>query len=129
MTDKSSIKITIMSFGYKYGMAEDASFVQDVRFLPNPYYDEALKSKTGLSEDVRDYVKKTPESRDYISRLKSYTDFYIKNCIMADKENIRVAIGCTGGRHRSVTVAIELYEYLKEKGYDANIVHRDIEKD
>ncbi len=129
MTDKINIKITIMSFGYKYGMAEDVNFVQDVRFLPNPYYDEALKSKSGLSECVRDYVKKTPESKEYISRLKSFTDFYIKNCILADKDAIKVAIGCTGGRHRSVTVAIELYEYLMEKGYDAHIVHRDIERD
>ena len=128
MSNKEDIKINIMSFGYKYGMAEDANFVQDVRFLPNPYYDEDLKEKSGLDLSVREYVKSTPEACEYISKLKSFLEMYISQSLMAQKENITVAIGCTGGRHRSVTVAIELFDYLISKGYNANVSHRDIEK-
>lgn len=129
MNSKDNIKITVMSFGYKYGMVCGANFVQDVRFLPNPYYETSLKEKTGLDEKVREYVKSTPDSREYISKLKEFLELYISQFILSEKESLIIAIGCTGGRHRSVTVAIELYNYLAKKGYDIKIVHRDIEKD
>ena len=128
MSNKENIKINIMSFGYKYGMAEDANFVQDVRFLPNPYYDEDLKEKSGLDLSVREYVKQTPEAREYILKLKTFLELYVLQSLMAQRESITVAIGCTGGRHRSVTVAIELFDYLVSKGYNTEISHRDIKK-
>lgn len=126
---KNNIKINIISFGYKYGFPEDANFLQDVRFLPNPYYDEKLKEKTGLDPDVKEYVKKTFESREYISKLKDFLELYISQSFLAGKENLTVAIGCTGGRHRSVTVACEIYDYLESGGYCVSISHRDIGKD
>lgn len=125
---KDNIKIQIMSFGYKYGLPDDANFLQDVRFLPNPYYDENLKAKSGLDEDVREYVKRTPHSREYISKLKDFLSFYVSQSALAEKENLVVAIGCTGGRHRSVTVAYEIYNHLISQGYNAHIFHRDIDK-
>lgn len=129
MSSKKDIKINIISFGYKYGMVENANFVQDVRFLPNPYYDEALKLKSGLDLSVREYVKESHKACDYILKLKQFSEMYILHSLSAQKENITVAIGCTGGRHRSVTVAIELFDYLKLKGYNVTLFHRDIEKD
>ena len=129
MRSIDNIKINIMSFGYKYGMAEEANFVQDVRFLPNPYYDEDLKEKSGLDLKVREHVKSTPQALEYISKLKEFLEIYISQSLVAQKESITVAVGCTGGRHRSVTVAIELFDYLVSKGYSANVFHRDIEKD
>ena len=95
----------------------------------NPYYDENLKEKSGLDEKVREYVKSTPDSREYISKLKEFAESYISKSVLSEKENIIIAIGCTGGRHRSVTVAIELFNHLTEKGYNTDIVHRDIQKD
>lgn len=129
MNSKDNIKITVMSFGYKYGMVCEANFVQDVRFLPNPYYEKSLKEKTGLDEKVREYVKSTPESRDYISKLKEFAEIYILKSFLSEKGSLIIAIGCTGGRHRSVTVAIELFNHLTEKGYNVEIIHRDIDKD
>lgn len=129
MNSKENIKITVMSFGYKYGMVCEANFVQDVRFLPNPYYEKSLKEQTGLDEKVREYVKSTPDSREYISKLKEFAQGYISKHLLSEKENLIIAIGCTGGRHRSVTVAIELFNHLTEKGYNVEIIHRDIDKD
>ncbi|MBR3932704.1 MAG: hypothetical protein IKJ68_02195 [Clostridia bacterium] len=126
---KDNIKIQIMSFGYKYGMPDNANFLQDVRFLPNPYYDEKLKHKSGLDADVREYVKQTEQSKEYINKLKDFAEFYIHESFVGQKGEITFAIGCTGGRHRSVTVARELYTHLISKGYSAEIFHRDIKKD
>jgi len=129
MNSKDNIKITIISFGYKYGMVSNANFVQDVRFLPNPYYEESLREKTGLDQRVREYVKSTPDSCDYISNLKKFAEIYISKSYLSEKGSLIIAIGCTGGRHRSVTVAIELFNHLTEKGYNVEIIHRDIDKD
>ena len=130
MNTHLNFKIKIMSFGYKYGVPCDVSFLHDVRFLPNPYYDENLKHKTGLFKEVRDYVKNSPLSVKYIETLKGFFDLTIPACIESGrKEDIIIAIGCTGGRHRSVTIAYEIYGYLKEKGYNPEVFHRDIEKD
>lgn len=130
MDAQMNFKIKIVSFGYKYGMPEYANFLHDVRFLPNPYYDENLKHKTGLFKEVRDYVKNSEVSIEYIKTLKKFFDITIPACIESGrKEDLVIAIGCTGGRHRSVTVAYELFEHLKLKGYNPEICHRDIEKD
>ena len=126
---RDNIKIQIMSFGYKYGMPENANFLQDVRFLPNPYYDENLKHKSGLDSDVREYVKQTEQSREYINKLKDFAEFYIHKSFAGQKDELVFAIGCTGGRHRSVTVAEELYAHFISNGYSAEVFHRDIKKD
>lgn len=130
MDIQMNFKIKVMSFGYKYGAPLVVNFLHDVRFLPNPYYDESLKQKTGLCKEVRDYVKNSKVSIEYIETLKSFFDITIPACIESGRnEDMVIAIGCTGGRHRSVTIAYEIYNYLTEKGYNPEITHRDIEKD
>ena len=130
MDAQMNFKIKIMSFGYKYGLPAEVNFLQDVRFLPNPYYDENLKHKTGLFKEVRDYVKNSELSLEYISSLKNLLDLIIPACIASGRQDdLVIAIGCTGGRHRSVTVACELFDHLKTKGYNPMVCHRDIEKD
>lgn len=129
MINKDKLQINIMSFGYKYGLPCETNFLQDVRFLPNPYYDDNLKQKSGLDIDVRNYVKKTPQSREYISRLKDFAELYASGSLAAQRDSLTFAIGCTGGRHRSVTVAEELYVHFKKAGYNVSVCHRDIDKD
>ena len=119
MEAQKNFKINIMSFGYKYGLPEETNFLQDVRFLPNPYYDENLKPKSGLDPEVREYVKNTSQSKDYILKLKNFVEFYVLQAISAQKESVTISIGCTGGKHRSVTVAYELFEHLKSIGYNS----------
>lgn len=123
------ISIKVMSFGFKYGAVEDASFLQDVRFLKNPYYVDDLRKKTGLCDEVSSYVMDSPHSKRYVSRLKKFLDFYISNYTLSQRDELVIAIGCTGGKHRSVTVAREVYSHLLKKGYNAEIIHRDIDKD
>lgn len=121
--------VEIMSFGFKYGIPLDADSVQDVRFLPNPFYIPELKSKTGLDEAVADYVKKSPVTSEYIDKLFDLYDFLVPHYIEEGKSNLVIAVGCTGGKHRSVTVANELYKHLLDKGYNTFVSHRDINKD
>ena len=130
MSDKQKLSVKIMSFGYKYGVPEEEiNFMKDVRFLPNPYYDAELKEKTGLCTEVREYVKNSSESIEYISKLNNLCEFCAGQFARGGRESFTVAIGCTGGIHRSVTVAVELGSYLKEKGYNVTTFHRDIQKD
>lgn len=120
--------ITVMSFGFKYGIPADADLVFDVRFMPNPYYDEKLKHKTGNDAEVRDFVMKSKVSQRFIKKLNDLILFLIPNYIDEGKTQLVIAIGCTGGKHRSVTVANELYETLNVEGmeYGLKIDHRDI---
>lgn len=120
--------VEIVSFGFKYGIPLDADTVHDVRFLPNPFYVARLKSKTGLDADVADYVKNSPVTSDYLARLFSLTDFLLPQYVSEGKTSLVIAIGCTGGKHRSVTVANELYKHILDLGYNTYITHRDINK-
>lgn len=123
----NSLMITIISFGFKYGIPADADLVFDVRFLPNPFYLEELKSKTGNDEEVREYVMGFQESNDFLDKLEDMIEFLIPNYVKEGKYQLVVAIGCTGGQHRSVTLSNELYEKMKNKGnYGLTIKHRDI---
>jgi len=125
--DKSSnITVNIISFGYKNGIPLDSDLVFDVRFLPNPHYIEDLREHTGNDESVRNYVMQWPESKEFMERLKSMIDFLMPYYIREGKYRLIVAVGCTGGKHRSVTVANELYEYMKGKGDKVVVKHRDI---
>ncbi len=120
--------IHIMSFGYKYGLPAEVNFVQDVRFLPNPFYIDGLKNKTGICTEVQDYVKDSPVTAEYLSRLKEFILSYARLYLSGDKDSLVIAVGCTGGRHRSVTVAEEIYGYFKDLGYNVSVSHRDMEK-
>ena len=125
-----NLYITILSFGFKYGIPNDADLVFDVRFLPNPYYIDALRPKTGNDKEIRDYVMSHKNAEIFMVKLKDMLDFLIPNYISEGKHQLVIAIGCTGGKHRSVTLANELYEcFQKEEQYGIRIEHRDIEKD
>ena len=124
-----NIYITILSFGFKYGIPEDSDLVFDVRFLPNPYYIYNLKHKTGLDQEVRDYVLGFDLTHEFLKKLKDMVDFLLPNYVAEGKNQLVISIGCTGGKHRSVTLAGSLYEYLQgNAGYGLKIVHRDVRK-
>lgn len=124
----NSLMVTVMSFGFKYGIPADADLVFDVRFLPNPFYIEELKHKTGNDKEVQDYVMKQEESETFMGKLTDMIQFLIPNYVKEGKYRLVVAIGCTGGRHRSVTLANELYKRMKDKGtYGMKLYHRDVE--
>lgn len=123
------IVINVQSFGFKYGIVLDGDLVFDVRFLPNPYYKEELRAHSGLDQDVQDYVMKFSQTDEFLKRLQDMVSYLIPYYIEEGKSQLVIGIGCTGGQHRSVTIAIKLYEYLKENGYNAVISHRDILKD
>ncbi|MCM1162398.1 MAG: RNase adapter RapZ [Roseburia sp.] len=122
----NSLMINVMSFGFKHGIPLDADLVFDVRFLPNPFYIDELKLKTGNDREVRDYVMSFPEAEEFLQKLTDMIEFLIPNYVKEGKHRLVVAVGCTGGRHRSVTLANALYETLKNKGnYGLSINHRD----
>lgn len=128
--DYKNLFITILSFGFKYGMPADSDLVFDVRFLPNPYYVEGLRAKTGNDKEIQDYVLQFKEAHIFLEKLEDMLDFLIPNYIAEGKNQLVISIGCTGGKHRSVTLANELYKCLsKRTGYGIKIEHRDIEKD
>ncbi len=126
--DYKNLFVTIMSFGFKYGVPADCDLVFDVRFLPNPYYVPELKHKTGEQQEVRDFVLKSPVSKEFLTKLIDMIKFLIPNYIDEGKNQLVIGIGCTGGHHRSVTVAKELYEQLDnaDANYGIKISHRDI---
>lgn len=126
-----NLYITVLSFGFKYGIPSDADLVFDVRFLPNPYYVEELRPKTGNDVEIRDFVMNNDKARMFRDKLVDMVDFLVPNYVAEGKTQLIVAVGCTGGKHRSVTLANELYEALKEHqdNYGIKIEHRDIEKD
>jgi UPF0042 nucleotide-binding protein len=125
-----SLFITVLSFGFKYGIPSDSDMVMDVRFLPNPYYDPALRPKTGNDEEIRSFVLKYEEANIFINKLEDMVRFLIPQYISEGKTNLVISIGCTGGKHRSVTLANELFKRLEGgQEYGLKIEHRDIGKD
>lgn len=125
--DYNSLMVTIMSFGFKNGIPADADLVFDVRFLPNPFYIDEMRTKTGKDPEVRDYVMSFQESRDFLEKLTDMLLFLIPNYGKEGKYRLVVAIGCTGGKHRSVTLANALFEEMKDQGeYGLKLYHRDI---
>lgn len=122
----NSLMVTVMSFGFKHGIPADADLVFDVRFLPNPFYIEELKHQTGNDKPVQDYVLSFPQTREFLAKLEDMITFLIPYYVKEGKNQLVIAIGCTGGQHRSVTLANALYENLKDKGeYGLKIYHRD----
>lgn len=128
--DFRSLMITVLSFGFKYGIPADSDLVFDVRFLPNPYYVPELKELTGKDRPVHDFVMQYEVSGQFIDKLEDLIRFLIPNYIEEGKTQLVISIGCTGGRHRSVTLAEELFSRLKDSHeYGIRIEHRDIQKD
>lgn len=123
----NSLMVTVMSFGFKHGIPVDADLVFDVRFLPNPFYIDELKKKTGNDKEVQDYVMSFTEAEEFMVKLNDMIQFLIPNYVKEGKYRLVVAIGCTGGQHRSVTLANELYSRMKDKGsYGVKLYHRDV---
>lgn len=121
--------INIVSFGFKYGMPTDGDLVFDVRFLPNPYYVDALRQQTGNDQEVKDYVMESPIALTFLNKLEDMITFLIPHYIAEGKNQLVICIGCTGGKHRSVTLVNELYNRLEKLEYGLKVEHRDIEKD
>ncbi len=123
----NSLMVTVMSFGFKHGIPADADLVFDVRFLPNPFYIEELKHKTGNDPEVQQFVMSNPEAEMFLQKLTDMVQFLIPNYINEGKNQLVIAIGCTGGKHRSVTLANELYARMKDQGhYGIKLYHRDM---
>jgi UPF0042 nucleotide-binding protein len=120
------IMINVMAFGFKYGMPLDADLVFDVRCFPNPFYVDELKSKTGNDKEVQDYVMSFPKAQTFMEKLYDMMEFLVPLYVEEGKVSLTIAIGCTGGKHRSVTMTNRLAERLKEDGYSVNISYRDI---
>lgn len=126
----ANLVITVLSFGFKYGIPSDADLVFDVRFLPNPFYYDEMKHLTGNDELVHDYVMGFDVAKEFLAKLTDMTEFLIPNYVSEGKNQLVIAVGCTGGKHRSVTLASELYDALKKnQNYAIKIEHRDILKD
>ena len=125
---KPTMQIVVVSFGYKYGIPLDADLIFDTRFLPNPFYVDSLREKTGKNRAVRAYVLRSPESREFKNRLFPFIDYLLPRFVAEGKSYLTMAIGCTGGRHRSVVIAEDLRTYLRQRSYDIKVYHRDIFK-
>ena len=121
-----SLSVEVTSFGFKKGVPEDADLVFDVRFLPNPYYIDELKQLSGLDEPVRDFVFSYQQTTDFVAKVEELLLFSLPYYIEEGKTNLIVAIGCTGGRHRSVAIAQELATFLEKRGFLTNVRHRDL---
>lgn len=120
--------VHIMSFGFKYGIPTDADLVFDVRFMPNPFYVPELKEHTGLEACIRNYVMDSEVSREFLKKLIDMVEFLVPQYKKEGKLRLVIAVGCTGGHHRSVTVAEELYSRITMSGYNTMVSHRDIKK-
>ncbi len=125
---KRSLQVNVMSFGFKYGLPIEADIVLDVRFLPNPFYEPELREKTGLEREVRDYIFRNPRASEFLARLGELISFLVPQYVEEGKHTLTIAVGCTGGRHRSVAVAEALTELINQLGQSARSIHRDVEK-
>ena len=121
-----SMDVRVVSFGFKYGLPLEADLVFDVRFLPNPYYIPELKQQTGLDEPVKNFVFKYQQTLDFVAKTEDLLSFLLPNYLDEGKTDLVIAVGCTGGKHRSVCIAKELFEFVSKKGYAAALSHRDM---
>jgi UPF0042 nucleotide-binding protein len=126
---ESEFAVTVLSFGFKYGIPVDSDLVFDVRFLPNPFYIPELKEQSGNDASVKEYVMGHNVTQEFVAKLSDMLDFLIPSFIAEGKRQLIVSIGCTGGRHRSVAIANAIFEKLRDAGLRVNIEHRDISED
>ena len=126
--DYKNLFVTILSFGFKYGIPADSDLVFDVRFLPNPYYIPELKTQTGMDEPVRSFVFQYQQTKDFLEKTEDLLTFLLPNYVDEGKTDLVIAVGCTGGQHRSACIAKELYDFISRRGYCANLSHRDMNR-
>ena len=123
---KSAMRLTVMSFGFKFGIPPEADLVLDVRCLPNPFYVPELKHKTGLDQEVVDFVMSHPEAQELLKRYEHFLEYALPLYVKEGKSQLTIAVGCTGGKHRSITFARKIAEYCKQLGLRAQAcTHRD----
>jgi len=122
------LQVVIVSFGYKYGIPVDSDLVFDTRFLPNPFYINTLRDKTGRSKSVREYVLQSDGAAPFLTELFSFVDYLMPKFVEEGKSTLTISVGCTGGKHRSVVCGEQLKTHLRSKSYNARIYHRDIYK-
>ena len=122
----AGLNVNVMSFGFKYGLPAEADLVFDVRFLPNPYFVERLRPLDGRTPEVQEFLERLDETREFKRRLKAFLDFLVPLYAAEDKSYLSVALGCTGGKHRSVALALDLHEHLEANGVSATVRHRDL---
>ena len=122
---KNAMRLTIMSFGFKFGLPPEADLVLDVRCLPNPFYVPELKHKTGLDQEVVDFVLSHPEAQELLHRYENFLQYALPLYVKEGKSQLTIAVGCTGGKHRSITFARKLAEYCTALGYEPGVQHRD----
>lgn len=122
----AGMQTTVLSFGYKHGLPLDADLVVDCRFLPNPHWVEDLRPQTGEDPEVRDYVMRFPQTTEFLRRLDALLDLLLPSYVQEGKSYLTLALGCTGGRHRSVVISAEVAKLLRRRGFEANLVHRDV---
>ena len=127
-TEGEQMNINVLSFGFKFGMPLDADMVLDVRFLPNPFYIETMRHKSGAVPEVAEYIAKWPVTQEFIERLDGMIDFLVPQYVKEGKSQLVIAVGCTGGMHRSVFIAKHIYERLSAKKYPVKLEHRDLMK-
>ena len=123
---REGLSVSVYSFGFKHGAPLDADLVIDVRFLPNPFYDPEMRTMTGLDEKVRDYVLYNSDTEQFLKRWKSLLDCVMPGYVAEGKQQLAIAVGCTGGQHRSVVLAEETGDYLRSSGYRVSVAHRDL---
>jgi len=126
--DKRPLLVSVVSFGYRYGVPSDADLVFDVRFLPNPHFVPRLRPYTGQDPKVRQYIRSFPQTGEFLRRIESLLGYLIPHYIREGKSYLTIAFGCTGGKHRSVMLAEEVSKALEKRSYPAKVIHRDIEK-
>lgn len=125
---KSAMRLVVMSFGFKFGIPREADLVLDVRCLPNPFYIPQLKNKTGLDQEVVDFVMGHPEANQLLEHYEKFLEFALPLYVKEGKSQLTIAVGCTGGKHRSITFARKIAEYCEQLGYDPAIQHRDVKR-
>ena len=126
--DSDRMTINVLSFGFKFGMPLDADIVMDVRFLPNPFYIESMRHKSGYVPEVAQYIERWPVTQEFEKRLDDMIDFLVPQYIKEGKSQLVIAVGCTGGMHRSVYIANHIFDLLAARGYQVNVEHRDLMK-
>ncbi|WP_256436741.1 RNase adapter RapZ [Atopobium sp. oral taxon 416] len=126
LSEQQLMDVRVFSFGYKYGLSPESDLMIDVRFLPNPFYDPKMRYQTGLDKDVRDYVMDNPKTKQFMQAWEQLLDVVMPGYVKEGKPQLSIGIGCTGGQHRSVAIAEATAHYLKGKGYQVSITHRDL---
>ena len=126
--DKRPMLVSVVSFGYRFGVPSDADLVFDVRFLPNPHFVPRLRRYTGKDPKVRRYIRSFPQTSEFLKRIEGLLTYLIPHYIQEGKSYLTIAIGCTGGKHRSVMLGEELKKALAQRGYSSKVIHRDIDK-